>query len=134
MVVELGGSGSGDTLGGVAGVGIDLAPSLAIRRSDNGKAGGTKVYGGEVEAANGVGVPALGGVEGEGAGEAVFGGKGAGAGCVSGALRVSGGEERLEVVWGKDGSGMVEGVGWDGVFLQGIVSGIELEEGVGVTS
>ena len=64
-----------------------------------------------MQAAYGVGVPALGGAKGEGTSEAVLGGEGASAGGVSGALRVDGGEERLEVVWGKDGLGMVEGMG-----------------------
>ena len=81
-----------------------------------------------------MGVLAFGGVKGENAGEAVPRGEGAGAGGVSGALRVDWGKKGPQVVRSEDGLGMVEGVGWDGVLLQGIVGGIELEEGVGVTS
>ena len=123
-MVEFGRSGGGDALGGVAGVAIDLPASLAICRSNNGKAGGAQVDGGEVEAAYGVGMAALRGMKREGTGEAILGGEGASSRSVAGALGVDWGEKGPQVVGGEDGLGMVDGVGRDGVLLQCVVSGI----------
>ena len=74
MIVEFGRGRGGDTLGGVACVGIDLATCFAICRGNDGEVRGTKIDGGEVEAPDGVGVPAFCGAEGECAGEAINGG------------------------------------------------------------